>query len=122
MADMAACMAKGGVGSYARQGWASGDGVWEWDSRTLVSLGSQSRGGKRQLEGAESGRGMGGWVEEPDMRDKEEEAERDQQQRQRWRRSQVQEEESGAGCCRGGCAWWRGTTGGDASKGGTRGM
>ena len=93
---MAACMAKGGVGSYARQGWASGDGVWEWDSRTLVSLGSQSRGGKRQLEGAESGRGMGGWVEEPDMRDKEEEAERDQQQRQRWRRSQVRDAAGGA--------------------------
>ena len=51
--DMAACMEKEGVGSYARQGWAGGDGVWEWDSRTPVSPGSQSRGSKRQLEGAE---------------------------------------------------------------------
>ena len=34
VADMAACMAKEGVSFYARQGWTSRDGVWEWDSRT----------------------------------------------------------------------------------------
>ena len=79
MVDMAACMEKEGVGSYARQGCAGGDGVWEWDSRTPVSPGSQSRGSKRQLGGAE-GEGLGGmrgWVE-----DEEEEAERKQQRRQ----------------------------------------
>ena len=34
--DVAACMEKEGVGFYARQGWAGGNGVWEWDSRTSV--------------------------------------------------------------------------------------
>ena len=47
--DMAAHMEKEGVGPYARQGWAGGDGVWGWDSSTPVSPGSQSRGSKRQL-------------------------------------------------------------------------
>ena len=28
---MAACTEKEGVGFYARQGWAGGGGVWEWD-------------------------------------------------------------------------------------------
>ena len=41
--DMAVCMAKEGVGFYARQGWSGGNGVWEWDSRTSVSRGSRGR-------------------------------------------------------------------------------
>ena len=56
--DMAACMAKEGVGFYARQGWAGGSGVWEWDSRTPVSSDNQPRGSKRQLEGAEGEGGV----------------------------------------------------------------
>ena len=36
--DMVACMAKEGVGPYARQGWAGRGGVWGWDSRATVSL------------------------------------------------------------------------------------
>ena len=40
---MAACMAKEGVGSYVRQGWTGGVGVWEWDSRTSVSRVSRGR-------------------------------------------------------------------------------
>ena len=47
--DMAACMEEEGVGFYVRQGWAGGDGVWEWDSRTPVSPGSQPRGLKRVI-------------------------------------------------------------------------
>ena len=41
--DMDACMAKEGVGFYARQGWTGGDGVWEWGSRTSVGRGSKGR-------------------------------------------------------------------------------
>ena len=59
---MAACMEKQGVGFYAKQGWAGGDGVWEWDLRTPVSPGNQSRGSKRQLDGAEGELGCeAGW-------------------------------------------------------------
>ena len=29
--DMAACMAKQGVGFHGSQGWTGGSGVWEWD-------------------------------------------------------------------------------------------
>ena len=79
---MAACMETEGVGFYARQGW-------EWDSRTYVSPGSQSRGSKRQLEGAEGVGGVRGWVE-----DAEGKAERQQRLRQQQRRSQVQQEEA----------------------------
>ena len=32
--DMAACMAKKGVGFYGSQGWTGRGGTWEWDSRT----------------------------------------------------------------------------------------
>ena len=100
VADMAACMAKEGVGFYARQGWNGGDGVWEWDSRTSTSRGSKGRlqmeeeefkrrsRCKRQMDGAEGEGGVRGWVED------EEEVERRQQQRQLWRRSQVQQEEA----------------------------
>ena len=95
------------------------DGVWEWDSRTSVSPGSQSRGSKRELEGAEGvlsmrwvarlgggrGRARGGGEgaiieattkEEPGA--------------------------TGGGCTGGSCrrtSWWRGTTGGGASSGGS---
>ena len=63
--DMAACMAKKGVGFYGSQGWTGGSGVWEWDSRTAPSRGSRGKlqmeeeslrrrwKCKRQLEGAE---------------------------------------------------------------------
>ena len=76
VADMAACMAKEGVGFYARQGWTGRDGVWEWDSRTSPSRGSRGKlqmeeeeferrwKCKRQLEGAEGEGGKRGWVED----------------------------------------------------------
>ena len=41
MADMAACMAKEGVGFYGRQGWTGEGGVWQWDSRTSPSRGNK---------------------------------------------------------------------------------
>ena len=50
VADMAACMAKEGVGFYARQGWAGRGGVWEWDSRTSPSRLSRGSRGKLQME------------------------------------------------------------------------
>ena len=89
---MAVCMEKEGVGFYARQGWAGGDGVWEWDSRTPVSPDSQPTGSWRELRvkvGCEAG-----W------RMRKEEPERKQQQRQQWRRSQVQQDLGGS--CTGG--------------------
>ena len=39
--NMAACMAKEGVGFYGSQGWTGGSGVWEWDSRAAPSRGSK---------------------------------------------------------------------------------
>ena len=98
---MAACMAKEGVGFYARQGWTGRDGVWEWDSRTSASRGSKGKlqmeaeeferrdKCKRQLEGAEGEGGVRGWLEV-----EEEEAERIQAQKQHRRRSQMQQEEA----------------------------
>ena len=74
--NMAACMAKKGVGFYGSQGWTGGSGVWEWDSRTAPSRGSKGKlqmegkslqrrwKCKRQLEGAEGEGGMRGWVED----------------------------------------------------------
>jgi len=41
VADMAACMAKKGVGFYGSQGWTGVGGFWEWDSRTSPSRGSR---------------------------------------------------------------------------------
>ena len=53
VADLASCMRKGGAGFYARQGWAGGDGVWEWSSgMASESLGSQAsevRGSWKEL-------------------------------------------------------------------------
>jgi hypothetical protein len=48
--DMAACMAKKGVGFYGSQGWTGGSGVWEWDSRTSPNRGSRLSRGKLQME------------------------------------------------------------------------
>jgi hypothetical protein len=74
--NMAACMAKKGVGFYGSQGWTGGSGVWEWDSRTAPSRGSRGKlqmegkslqrrwKCKRQLEGAEGEGGVRGWVED----------------------------------------------------------
>ena len=112
VADMAAFMAKKGVGFYGSQGWTGEGGVWEWDSRTSPNRGSRGKlqmeeealqrrwKCKRQLEGAEgegaSGlSGVRGWVEdEEDEEDEEEKADRMQQQRQHQRRNQVQEQEA----------------------------
>ena len=37
------------MGFYARQGWTGGDGVWEWDSRTMSSASRESIG-RLQME------------------------------------------------------------------------
>ena len=52
VADMVACIATDGVGLYARQGWAGGDGVWEWDSTCRTPMGEQ----RKQREVADGGR------------------------------------------------------------------
>ena len=41
--DMAASMAKKGVGFYGSQGWTGERGVWEWDSRTHPTEGTRGR-------------------------------------------------------------------------------
>ena len=43
--DMAACMAKKGVGFYGSQGWIGGDGIWEWDSRTAHTCSNDTKSG-----------------------------------------------------------------------------
>ena len=62
--DLAACMKKEGVGSYARQDWASVGGISGWYSGASVCPGSQSKGSKRQLRvkvECEGGWRSGGW-------------------------------------------------------------
>ena len=105
VADMAACMAKEGVGFYGRQGRTGEGEVWQWDSRSApnrVKLKVEEEEFerrcqyKRELEGAEGGGGVRDWVEDAAAgavpgRTQEEEAERRQQQRQHRRRNQVQQ-------------------------------
>ena len=60
VADLASCMRKGGTGFYARQGWASGGGVYEWSFE--ITYGGQDRGEGWQARGR--GRKLGGAVGE----------------------------------------------------------
>ena len=104
VAGMATCTTKEGVGFYGRQGWTGEGGVWQWDSRSAPSRGTRGKlkvegkeferrcTYKRQLEGAEGGGGVRGWVENAAAgavpgRTQEEETERRQQQGQHRRRS-----------------------------------